>query len=82
MAIVPPTVQLCREAFGLERSGVLYGWVFASHMVGAGAAATFTGWIRESQGDYRLAWYVAAALALTASVSILEIPKGRAKQFV
>lgn len=82
VATVPPTVQLCREAFGLERSGVLYGWVFASHMVGAGIAATFTGWIRETQGDYRIAWYVAAGLALTASVSILEIPKGRARQFV
>ena len=81
VATVPPTVQLCREAFGLERSGILYGWVFASHMVGAGIAATFTGWIRETQGDYRMAWYVAAGLALTASVSILELPTGRAKQF-
>ena len=82
VATVPPTVQLCREAFGLERSGVLYGWVFASHMVGAGAAATFAGWIRTTQGDYTIAWLTAAALALLASASITLIPKGRAKQFV
>jgi len=82
VATVPPTVQLCREAFGLERSGVLYGWVFASHMVGAGAAATFAGWIRTMQGNYSIAWFTAAALAIVASASIMLIPKGRAKQFV
>lgn len=82
VATVPPTVQLCREAFGLERSGILYGWVFASHMVGAGAAATFAGWIRTSQGSYNIAWFTAATLALMASASIVFIPKGRAKQFV
>lgn len=82
VATVPPTVQLCREAFGLERSGVLYGWVFASHMLGAGIAATFAGWIRTTRGDYSIAWFTAAALALLASASIPFIPKGRAKQFV
>ena len=34
VATVPPTVALCREHFGLERAGVVFGWVFASHMVG------------------------------------------------
>ena len=36
VATVPPTVALCRIHFGLEKSGVVFGWVFASHMVGAG----------------------------------------------
>ena len=36
VATVPPTVALCRTHFGLERSGVVFGWVFASHMVGRG----------------------------------------------
>ena len=81
VATVPPTVQLCREAFGLERSGVLYGWVFAAHMIGAGAAASFAGWIRQTHGDYNIAWFVAAALALVASASVIFIPKGRAKAF-
>jgi len=81
VATVPPTVQLCREAFGLERSGILYGWVFASHMVGAGAAASFAGWIRETQGDYNIAWFVSAGLAMAAAAAVLFIPKGRAKAF-
>ncbi len=39
VATVPPTVALCRQHFGIERSGVVFGWVFAAHMVGAGVAA-------------------------------------------
>ena len=49
VATVPPTVTLCRQHFGIERSGVVFGWVFASHMVGAGVAASFAGWIRAGQ---------------------------------
>ena len=49
VATVPPTVALCRQHFGVERAGVVFGWVFASHMVGAGVAASFAGWIRQAQ---------------------------------
>jgi hypothetical protein len=31
VATVPPTVALCARAFGEERAGVVFGWVFASH---------------------------------------------------
>jgi predicted MFS family arabinose efflux permease len=71
IATVPPTVQLCREYFGLERSSMVYGWVFAWHMIGAAIAASFAGWIRESQGSYTIAWYTAAALCLVAALSVL-----------
>ena len=47
VATVPPTVALCRQHFGLERAGVVFGWVFAAHMVGAGVAASYAGWIRQ-----------------------------------
>ena len=43
VATVPPTVALCRIHFGLEKSGVVFGWVFAAHMVGAGVAASYAG---------------------------------------
>ena len=48
VATVPPTVALCRECFGVERAGVVFGWVFASHMVGAGISAWFAGAVREA----------------------------------
>ena len=74
VATVPPTVALCREHFGIERSGVVFGWVFASHMVGAGVAASYAGWIRQSQGDYLWAWVTAGGMCLVAAVACLLIP--------
>lgn len=77
VATVPPTVALCRIHFGLERSGVVFGWVFASHMVGAGAGASVAGWIRASSGSYHDAWILAAELCLVAAVLSRTIPAER-----
>jgi MFS family permease len=77
VATVPPTVALCRTHFGLADSGVVFGWVFASHMVGAGVGASVAGWVRTSQGDYHWAWVVAAALCFASVVITLSIPKVR-----
>jgi MFS family permease len=75
VATVPPTVTLCREHFGIERAGVVFGWVFASHMVGAGVAASFAGWIRQVNGDYFGAWMTAGALCVAAAALVLTIPR-------
>jgi len=77
VATVPPTVALCRTHFGLADSGVVFGWVFASHMVGAGVGASVAGWVRTSQGDYHWAWVVAAALCFASVAIALSIPKVR-----
>lgn len=74
VATVPPTVALCRQHFGIERSGVVFGWVFASHMVGAGVAASFAGWIRQGTGDYFVAWITAGVLCLLAAGLCLLTP--------
>jgi MFS family permease len=75
VATVPPTVALCRTHFGIEDSGVVFGWVFASHMVGAGVGASVAGWVRTSQGDYHWAWLVAAVLCFAAAALALSIPR-------
>ncbi len=75
VATVPPTVALCRRHYGPELAGVVFGWVFASHMVGAGIAAAYAGWIRQSQGDYLLAWLTAAGLCLLAAGLCLTVPR-------
>jgi predicted MFS family arabinose efflux permease len=74
VATVPPTVTLCRQHFGIERAGVVFGWVFAAHMVGAGVAASFAGWIRTTQGDYFSAWITAGGLCVAAAAMCLAIP--------
>ncbi|WP_378732018.1 MFS transporter [Nocardia brasiliensis] len=76
VATVPPTVMLCRELFG-SNAPVAFGWVFASHQIGSAIAATGAGVIRDLQGTYNLAWYLAGALCATAalmSAFILHTP--------
>ncbi len=75
VATVPPTMALCRTHFGLADSSVVFGWVFASHMVGAGVGASVAGWVRTSQGDYRWAWLAAAVLCFAAVAVTLSIPR-------
>jgi predicted MFS family arabinose efflux permease len=75
IATVPPTIELCRRYFGVNRSGVVFGWVFASHMVGAAVASIFAGVIRQTQGTYFIAWITAAVLCLIATIYILSLLK-------
>ncbi len=77
VATVPPTVALCRQHFGLADSGIVFGWVFASHMVGAGVGASIAGWVRESSGSYSSAWLFAAGLCFVSVVIALSIPRRR-----
>ncbi len=66
VATVPPTIVLCRDYFG-ARTPVVFGWVFASHQLGAAVAAAGAGWIRDLQGNYDLAFYLAAGLCVIAA---------------
>ena len=75
IATVPPTIELCRKYFGINQSPTIYGWVFASHMVGAAIAAAFAGFIRDAQGSYFIAWITAAVLCLAAAVSVLGLKR-------
>ncbi|GAA3201981.1 MFS transporter [Actinocorallia longicatena] len=66
VATVPPTVALCRRLYG--RSGaIVFGWVFASHQIGAAFAATAAGLTRDRLGSYDAAWYGAGVLCLGAA---------------
>ncbi|MCA0178403.1 MAG: MFS transporter [Actinobacteria bacterium] len=75
VATVPPTVALCRIHFGLSHSGIVFGWTYAAHMVGAGLGASFAGWIRTADGTYRTAWMSAGVLCIMAAFVCLTIPK-------
>jgi MFS family permease len=69
VATVPPTAALCREAFG-DNGTIVFGWVFASHQIGAAIAASVAGVIRDTTGEYTIAWFGAAGLcAVAAAVS-------------
>lgn len=72
IATVPPTVALCRNRFGTS-GPVVFGWVFASHQVGAALAAVGAGAIRDTQGSYDLAWFMAGGLCVVAALLSLAI---------
>jgi len=73
IATVPPTIALTADTFGRRNVGVVYGWVFAAHMVGAAVAAWGAGIIRDTQGSYTIAFISAALLAGLASLAVLMI---------
>jgi predicted MFS family arabinose efflux permease len=77
VATVPPTVALCREIFGKD-GPIVFGWVFASHQVGAAIAATVAGVIRDQTGQYTAAWFGAAGLCLVAAVVSATITRRKA----
>src|SRR5207253_5413464 len=69
VATVPPTVRLTSESFGRENTGVIYGWIGASHQLGASMAAIGAGSIRTVAGDYRAAFWIAGCLCIAAGLS-------------
>jgi sugar phosphate permease len=73
IATVPPTVRLTTDAFGRENTGVIYGWIGASHQLGASLAAFSAGAIRTALGDYQAAFWIAGTMCVLAGLSFLTI---------
>lgn len=73
VATVPATVKLTTDAFGRENTGVVYGWIGASHQLGASLAAFGAGAIRTTLGDYRLAFLIAGGLCLLAGAAFIVV---------
>lgn len=72
VATVPPTIALCREYYGAD-SAIVFGWVLASHQVGAGVVAFAGGMVRDVTGSYEMVWYGSGALCAAAALMALLI---------
>ena len=72
VATVPPTVALCREHYG-DDSAIVFGWVLASHQVGAALVAFVGGVVRDVFGEYDMIWYASGALCAAAALMALVI---------
>ncbi|MFE5189505.1 MFS transporter [Streptomyces sp. NPDC056628] len=72
VATVPPTVALCREQYG-EDSAIVFGWVLASHQLGAALVAYLGGLARDVFGTYDMVWYASGALCAAAALMALVI---------
>lgn len=75
IATVPPTVRLTASRFGPERAGLVFGWIFAGHQLGAATAAFGAGLSRTLLLSYLPAFFAAGALCIVAAVIVLGISK-------
>lgn len=73
IATVPPTVKLAAQEFGKERAGMIFGWVFAAHQLGAAVAAYGAGLTRTLLLTYNPALFAAGAACLLAAAMVLVI---------
>ena len=78
VATVPPTVALTAATFGRERTGLVFGWIFSAHQLGAAAAAWGAGAWRTGSGDYSGAFLGAGALAIAAALLIVLMRRATA----
>ena len=61
------------SSFGKEKSGIVYGWIFATHQLGAAAAAYFAGLMRADLGSYLQAFMLSGALCFVAALMVMFI---------
>ena len=74
---MPPTVALTADVFGRQNVGVLYGWIYFAHMLGASILAQVAAIIRDQAGNYTLAFLTAGWMAVAAGVVILGLRRVR-----
>jgi len=75
IATVPPTVRLTAQTFGTEKVGLVFGWIFASHQIGAAVAAWGAGLSRTLLLTYSPALYTAGAACLVAALMAMAVRK-------
>ncbi len=78
VATVPPTIALCREQYG-DDSAIVFGWVLASHQVGAALVAFLGGVARDVFGSYDIVWWASGALCAAAALMALVIRRPAAR---
>ena len=75
VATVPPTIALTTQTFGRQQGSIVFGWIFASHQLGAAFAAFSAGAMRTWLGDYQLTFISAGLLCLIASGLVIRIAR-------
>jgi sugar phosphate permease len=82
IATVPPTLRLAEKSFGRDNAALMFGWIAASHQIGAAAAAYVAGTIRTDTGSYLSAFISAGALCLVAALMVITIGQKKESSFL
>lgn len=81
LSTVPLTSGLVAVMFGTRHVGMLFGFVFLSHQVGAFVGVWMGGAVYESTGGYEAMWWISIALSLAAAAVHLPILERRAPEW-
>ena len=79
VATVPPTARLTADRFGKNQMGVIYGWIFAAHQLGAATAAFGAGILRTWLGNYQVAFLLGGLFCLLAAGMVIRIGRPERK---
>lgn len=77
IATVPPTISITRQIFGMQKSSIIYGWIFASHQAGAAVAAYGGGLIYKFFNSYTWAFFLAGLFCALASLFVIIVKNKR-----
>jgi len=81
LSTVPLTSGLVAVMFGTRHVGMLFGFVFLSHQVGAFVGVWMGGAVYEATGTYDAMWWISIALSMAAAAVHLPILERRAPQW-
>jgi len=73
ISTVPPTSMLTAELFGRRSVGMLFGWIFFAHQIGAGLASYVGGLVYDLSGTYDWAFTSAGILGIIGAGMVLAI---------
>ncbi len=73
LSTVPVTSALVAQIFGVQYMGMLGGFVFLSHQIGAFFGVWLGGKLFDSTGSYALVWWIAVALGVFAALINLPV---------
>ncbi|WP_045226288.1 MFS transporter [Methyloterricola oryzae] len=75
LSTVPATSALTADFFGKQNVGVVFGWIFCAHQVGAAIAAYGASFIHTWMGNYSPVFMAAGAFAIIATGLVWGIPR-------
>lgn len=73
LSTVPATSALAADLFGKENIGVVFGWIFFAHQVGAAIAAYGASYLYSCSGSYTVVFMLAGSFAMLGSIIVLCI---------
>jgi sugar phosphate permease len=71
-------VRLVATHFGKEKAGMVFGWIFAGHQLGAAVAAYGAGRVRTLMMTYNPALFAAGAACVVAALLVMAIRRQQA----